>query len=168
MAGFEALTKSRHPIRERDAREVAEALAKVFGAQISWDGKLVEEGEDGGFRLFFVDGVPMAFSFEGRVMPTVKGLLEYKATEHFVTVDEGAVKFVLNGADIMAPGVVAADPKVAPGDAVWIREEKHLRPLAVGVAIMSGPEMAVAEKGKAVRSVHHLRDKLWELTQAQP
>jgi PUA domain protein len=160
------MVKSRHPIRERDARDVSDALSQVFGADISWKGKLVEESEDGGFRLYFVDGIPMAFAFEGRVMPTVKGLLEHPAKERFVTVDEGAVKFVLNGADIMAPGVVDADPQVKPGDAVWIREEKHGRPLAVGLAIMSGPEMAAAEKGKAVRSVHHLRDKLWDLTQA--
>jgi PUA domain protein len=162
------MSKSRHPIRERDARDVSDALSKVFGAQISWEGKRVEEAEDGGFRLYFVDGVPMAFAFEGRVMPTVKGLLATPATERFVTVDEGAVKFVLNGADIMAPGVVEADPQIAPGDAVWIREEKHKRPLAVGLALMGGAEMVAATKGKAVRSVHHLRDKLWELTQDSP
>lgn len=159
------MTKSRHPIRERDAKDVSEALSQIFGAEISWKGKLVEESEDGGFRLYFVDGVPMAFAFENRVMPTVKGLLQYPASARYVTVDEGAVKFVLNGADIMAPGVVDADPGVKEGDAVWIREEKHKRPLAVGIAIMSGPVMAAAEKGKAVRSVHHLRDKLWDLTQ---
>jgi PUA-domain protein len=162
------LLKNRHPIREKDAREVADALANVFGSAVRWEGKLVEEGDDEGFRIFFVEGVPMAFSVEGRVMPTVKGLLAFPAKDRFVTVDEGAIDFILRGADVMAPGVVAADPKVQPGDAVWIREEKHLRPLAVGVAIMSGPEMAAAEKGKAVRTVHHLRDKLWALTQETP
>lgn len=162
------MTKSRHPIRERDARDVSEALSQIFGADVSWKGKLVEESEDGGFHLYFVEGIPLAFAFEGRVMPTVKGLLEYPATARYVTVDEGAVKFVLNGADIMAPGVTEADPLVKAGDAVWIREEKHKRPLAVGLALMSGPEMAAAEKGKAVRSVHHLRDKLWDLTQVAP
>ncbi len=162
------MLKNRHPIREKEARDVADALSNVFGSPARWEGRLVEAGDDEGFRIFFVDGVPMAFASEGRVMPTVKGLLAYPATERFVTVDEGAVSFILRGADVMAPGVVDADPKVAVGDAVWVREVKHLRPLAVGIAVMSGPEMAAAEKGRAVKTVHHLRDKLWDLTQEAP
>jgi len=69
---------------------------------------------------------------------------------------------------VMAPGVVDADPQVNTGDVVWVREEKHKRPIAVGLALVSGPEMVAAEKGKAVRTLHHLRDKLWDLTQGAP
>lgn len=162
------MIKNRHPIRDKEAREVADALSKLFGASVRWEGELVEAGEDGGFRIYLVEGVPMAFSHEGRVMPTVKGLLEFPATERYVTVDEGAVPYLLRGADVMAAGIVDADANLQPGDAAWVREEKHLRPLAVGVAIMSGAEMAAAEKGRAVTTVHHLRDKLWDLTQQSP
>jgi PUA domain protein len=160
--------RNRHPIREKDGREVAEALTAMFGADFRFGGKRVETAEDEGFTVFLVEGVPMAFRTEGRVVPTVKGLLEFPATRRFVTVDEGAVPFLLRGADVMAPGVVDADPEVAEGDVVWVREEKHKRPLAVGVALMDGKTMAAAEKGKAVRTLHHLRDKLWDLTQGAP
>jgi len=160
------MLRNRHPIREKEALEVAEALSAMFGTSFRWDEKLVETADEGGFRIYLVEGVPMAFLHETKVMPTVKGLLEHGATQRYVTVDEGAVPFLLRGADVMAPGVVDADPSVKPGDAVFIREEKHKRPLAVGAALMSGPEMVAAEKGKAVHTIHHLRDKLWDLIQA--
>jgi PUA-domain protein len=158
--------RNRHPIREKEGREVADALTALFGADFAFGGKRVESATEDEFEVFLVDGVPMAFRTEGRVIPTVKGLLEFPATKRFVTVDAGAVPFLLNGADVMAPGVVDADPEVNPGDVVWVREVTHLRPLAVGVALMAGPEMVAAKKGKAVHTLHHLRDKLWELTQA--
>jgi PUA domain protein len=159
------MLRNRHPIREKEAKEVADALSAMFGADFHWQEKRVETADEEGFRIYLVDGVPMAFLHEGSAMPTVKGLLEFGATQRFVTVDEGAVPFLLRGADVMAPGVVDADAAVVAGDVVFVREEKHRRPLAVGRALMGGPEMVAAEKGKAVRTVHHLRDKLWDLIQ---
>ena len=63
----------------------------------------------------------------------------------------------------MAPGIVDADPAIRPGDLVWVRDERNLRPLAIGEALMSGPEMVASEKGKAVASIHHVGDPLWKL-----
>jgi len=81
-------------------------------------------------------------------------------------VDMGAVKFVYNGADVMAPGIVKADASIAIGDFVWVRDERNLRPLAVGEALMSGAEMGASEKGKSVRSIHHVGDDLWRMDEA--
>ena len=93
----------------------------------------------------------------------MRGLLAYPAKKRWVTVDMGAVKFVYNGADVMAPGIVDADPSITPSDLVWVRDEKNLRPLAIGEALTSGPEMVASEKGKAVNSIHHVGDALWKL-----
>src|SRR5207249_10774681 len=99
----------------------------------------------------------------GRPFPPVRGLLAFPAGRRYVTVDMGAVRFVYNGADGMAPGIVDADPGIAPGDLVWVRDEKNRRPLAVGEALISGPEMVASEHGKAVRTLHHVGDPLWKL-----
>ena len=37
------------------------------------------------------------------------------------------------------------------------------KPLAIGMAIVSGNEMAEMEKGKAIRTIHWVGDELWEL-----
>ena len=75
-------------------------------------------------------------------------------------VDSGAVRFVVNGADIMKPGIVSADPEIAVGDLVVIVEERHKKPLAVGRALVPGSEMK--GEGKAVKSMHHVGDSIWK------
>jgi PUA domain protein len=156
--------RNRYPIREKDAKEVADALSRTFGSSFAWEGRRVERGDAQGYTVFLVDHVPMAFLDGDAVLPTVRGLLAFGAKDRFVTVDKGAVGFVIKGADVMAPGIVDADASIAPGDVVWVREESHLQPIAVGRALMSGPEMVTSSKGKAVKTLHHLRDKLWDIT----
>jgi PUA domain protein len=78
-------------------------------------------------------------------------------------VDKGAIRFVSNGADIMAPGIVGADSEIKEGDLVIIVEETYLKPLAIGKALMKGPQMVEADSGKAIKSITHVGDKLWNM-----
>jgi PUA domain protein len=91
----------------------------------------------------------------------VRVLLAAKPTRGYVTVDMGAVKFVNNGADIMGPGIVEADPALLPGALVWVRDERNKRPLAVGEALVPGPEMP-KQPGKKVKNLHRVGDEFWE------
>ena len=43
-------------------------------------------------------------------------------------------------------------------------EEDYGRPLAIGIALMDGKTMKEKPKGKAVKNIHHAKDKIWELT----
>lgn len=63
----------------------------------------------------------------------------------------------------MAPGIVAADPEIKEGDLVIIVEETHKKALAIGKALMGGQEMAEATSGKAIKSITHVGDKLWNM-----
>ena len=88
------------------------------------------------------------------------GAIELMPAKRLVVVDAGAVRFVVNGADIMKPGIVSADPEIAAGDLVVIVEERHKKPLAIGRALIPGPEMK--GEGKAVKSLHHVGDQIWK------
>ena len=68
--------------------------------------------------------------------------------KRIVTVDKGAIRFVSNGADIMAPGIVDADSEIKEGDLVIIVEEAHRKPLAIGKALMKGPQIVEADSGE--------------------
>lgn len=105
----------------------------------------------------------IAFEVDGAIAPGLRGLLQWPATRRWVTVDMGAIRFVTNGADVMTPGITAADADVAEGDVVWIRDETHGRPLAVGKALLSGPELAAAKEGKGIANRHTVGDALWNL-----
>jgi PUA domain protein len=73
------------------------------------------------------------------------------------------VKFVVNGADIMRPGIVAVSDDVKAGRPVQIAEERHGKPLAIGIALLSAEEMRTQAQGKMVKSLHHVGDDIWNL-----
>ena len=69
---------------------------------------------------------------------------------------------VAKGADIMSPGIVEADPGIRVGDLVVVTDQVHNKPLAVGRALVNGDEM-VGNKGKAIKSIHYVGDRIWNL-----
>lgn len=81
----------------------------------------------------------------------------------YVVVDMGAVRFLANGADVMSPGIVDADPEIERDDIVIVVDEKHHKPLAVGISLISGPEMIKNNSGKAIKTIHHIGDAIWDL-----
>jgi PUA domain protein len=135
----------------------------VIGCNTFDSHDIIETAEAGGIRLVLLKGKPIAMFFDGEPFPTIQGLLLYPAAKRYVTVDMGAVKFLANGADVMAPGVVDADPEVRAGMPVWVRDEKNKRALVIGVALMDANEMIAASGGKAVRTHHYVGDKIWDL-----
>jgi PUA-domain protein len=156
----EPKVRRRARLREKEAAELRSTLAAKSGAPLWSETAAVETGEFLERQVLVVDNKVLGLFDNGEPFLSVRGLLTHKATLRYVTVDMGAVKFVANGADIMAPGIVEADPALKEGDWCWIRDERNKQPLAVGRALVAGTAM-VRGKGKAVKSVHHLGDKLW-------
>ncbi len=139
-------------------------LVSTFGeAMAELENKVMEKVTLDEYSLILVDGKPLLFEIEGHLFPTVRGALEMELQKRLVTVDKGAIRFVSNGADIMAPGVVGADPEIKEGDLVIIVEETHKKPLAIGRALMEGPQMVEADSGKAIKSITYVGDKLWNM-----
>lgn len=155
--------KNRHRLKSRDIRDIQNQLKKTFNHDFFDVKSSVETGEIEGMQLIFVDDEPVFMNHEGETVFTLHGLHKYKPRENFVVVDMGAVKFVTSGADVMAPGIVDADNNIDEDEQVWICDERHHKPLAVGIALMKGEQMARDNQGKAVRVIHYVGDKLWNL-----
>jgi PUA domain protein len=79
------------------------------------------------------------------------------------TVDVGAVKFLLNGADVMRPGVKRFDMWGERGRLVVVKEEEKGRAVAVGSSLVSSSEMESMSKGPCLKNIHHVGDRYWEL-----
>nr|WP_209679845.1 RNA-binding protein [Methanohalophilus levihalophilus] len=154
--------KGRVQLRKSDRKKLLDDLEKRFKGLESLEDSRLETIKADGTPVLLVDGQPLFFQESNVWFPTVKGVLEYGLDRYSVVVDKGAVRFVVNGADIMCPGIVSADPGVSEGDLVIIKEEGHNKPLAIGKALMDGPEM-VADSGKAIKSLHYVGDSLWNL-----
>jgi PUA domain protein len=80
-----------------------------------------------------------------------------------VVVDTGAVPYVVNGADIMRPGVTSVSDDILAGKPVQVVEERYGKPLAIGIALYNTTELREKNSGKVVKTIYHVGDELWNL-----
>lgn len=153
--------KNRHRLKTRDIRKYIDDLKNIFQDVFFDERSSVETGDLNGRNIIFIDGEPSFMSYEGKIVFTLHGLNKYKPKKNFVVVDIGAVRFVTNGADVMAPGVVDADTDISLGDQVWICDETHHKSLAIGIALVSGEDMISKSQGKVITTIHYVGDDLW-------
>jgi len=111
-------------------------------------------------NLLFVDKKLVCIEKDGQWFPSLKILLKQSSLLPYLTVDKGAIKFVVNGADIMRPGVTAAQD-FKEGDFVCVVDEGYAKPLAVGQALFSSNELLAKTTGKVVKTLHFIGDEFW-------
>ena len=75
--------------------------------------------------------------------------------------DEGAGTIAEDSSGYGNDGIVYADTNIAENDQVWICDVNNKKPLAVGIAIISGDQMVAENSGKAIITIHHVGDMLW-------
>lgn len=80
-----------------------------------------------------------------------------------VVIDKGAVPFIMNGANIMRPGVTFFDERIQDGSIVSIYPENFDKPIAVGISTINSDEFNKIDKGAIVKNLHHLNDIFWKL-----
>lgn len=151
--------RRRHRLRHKEVDKLTGQLKNIFGEEILTE-RIIDVASTRDFDVILIDNEIIGI-IEDSPFLSIKGLLKYKPDKKYVTVDMGAVKFVNNGADVMTPGIVDADLDIEKDDLVWVRDEKNLQPLAIGKALINGKEMIHSQKGKAIKSIHYVGDKLW-------
>lgn len=113
------------------------------------------------------DGTPLFFQTrDGAYIPTLRTLHKYPFLLPILRVDRGAIKHVINGADVMVPGLrserAVIENDVEKGQVVAVYAESKEHAIAVGLTKMSTAQMRLNDKGVAVENVHHLSDGLWK------
>jgi arCOG04150 universal archaeal PUA-domain protein len=154
--------KSRYHLRSDAIEAISETLSGELGVEL--DGDRFENVETvDGVDVVLVDGDPLVAMFDDEPFLTVRGANAYPPSRQTVTVDAGAIEFVSNGANIMRPGIVAADAAIETDELVVVQEETHRKALAVGRALVGGDEMR-GDAGQVVESRHHVGDALFEFS----
>ena len=164
MPAIEKIRK-RHLMKRKAQKRFLEQLGKSLGTEIvnlDEDSRFEEGVLDDGSRIILLNGEILFFEEDGDMIPSLRALLAGIMTIPRIVVDMGAVRFVVNGADIMRPGVTELDDTIQKGSIVAIVDETHGKPLAVGIAQMDAAAMKSATGGKVVISKHHIGDPLWE------
>lgn len=120
-------------------------------------------------KIIVIDGKPSFYLYEDKYYPLLTLLLE-KGYEWlpYVVVDMGAVKPLLRGADIMAPGIREIHGEFREGDPVVIVEEKYRKPFVVGKALVESEVLArgAVKRGKVLENIHRIGDKIWKFTRS--
>ena len=78
-----------------------------------------------------------------------------------VTNDMGAIRFICNGANVMRPGIVSTD-EFNKDDIVVVKDNKHGKYLAVGIALVASKEVQTMLKGQVINNMHYVSDKFWK------
>ena len=146
----------RQMLRKKEARSVLQEIKMRSGIELEGS---VERVEINGKTAILVNGEFIAIEYGGLYYLSVYGIMKFKPKRGKVIVDRGAVNFILNGADVMKPGIVEADDRIKKGDFCYVVVEEKEIPLAVGIALVNGSDMK--GRGKAVKNIHHIKDKLW-------
>ncbi len=155
--------KKRRRLRTKEVSDLFQRLQRSLGSVPFALDDHVDRAEGKDFDILYVGGDILVIIVDEEPFPTIRGLLKKPAERKYVTVDMGAVPYLYNGADVMAPGITEADPDISEGDLVWVRDERNFRPLVVGRALVSGEQMVASRKGKAVKTIHYVGDSLWKL-----
>jgi len=146
-------------IKRLSKRDVKE-LGKLLNISLSKK-DIVEIIESNNQKLVRINGDINFFYLGERIIPTLHYLENTETDLKSITVDKGAVRFVVSGADIMRPGIVHIDEGFSEGDIILIREETYNKPIAIGIALLDSDSMKSSEKGKVVKNLHYVGDKIW-------
>jgi PUA-domain protein len=159
------IVKKRHSIRKSQAQDLLERLSLQIGpASLLFHADMIEILEtNSDIAIYLVNKKPLLMDTGDWVFPTLKGAVQFPFMERRVRVDSGAIPYVVNGADVMRPGIVGVSEDVKAKGPVQIVDERHGKPLAIGVALLDGPAILESVSGKMCKNVHHVGDELWNL-----
>jgi PUA-domain protein len=153
----------RHFLREKEAKKVLLEVAGKLGIdmeQLLGSKPQIELDEIEIAEIFIFNERPLIARSNGTLFPTLT-FEELVPLFPKIVVDMGAVPYVCKGADVMAPGVVAVKGEFETNKLLYVVDERHGKPLAIGVSLFSSEALKNSNHGKIVRNLHYVGDKLW-------
>jgi PUA domain protein len=159
------VVKKRHTIRKGQVAEIFARLKEQIGegaALFSADTvEILETSTDLAFYL--VNKKPVLMEYGGWVFPTLRGAIERPFPQRRISVDAGAIPYVVNGADVMRPGITRVTSDVRAHAPVQVVDERHQKPLAIGLALFDTTQIEQSAAGKMCKNVHYVGDEIWSV-----
>jgi PUA-domain protein len=158
----EILPAKRH-LKDKEVRLLLKEFEEKFPSYAAAveSAKIVEELPVEESLMIFLDGKPLILRTTAGLLPTLKFEALVNSLPKIV-VDMGAVPHVVNGAQIMRPGIKHVKDDFRKGDLLVIVEEKYNKPIALGIAEMDSGEMRSQTKGRVITNLHYVGDELWK------
>lgn len=129
--------------------------------------QIAEEKDAKYTKVILINNQPSFFYYpinnKEIIIPTLKLLQTNPALLKHITIDMGAIKFIIGGADIMRPGITHIDDNIHPSQPLLICDQTHKKPLAIGISLHSSEELRTLTSGKVIKNIHYVGDELWKL-----
>lgn len=124
--------------------------------------------------LYLISGTPLFYQhMSDPPLPHLRLVHRFPTCFPTIQCDRGAIRFVLSGATLMAPGLTStggrlptgseADPDLEAGAPVVVRAEGKAEVCCVGLLSMSTRDAREKGKGPVLEDGHYLGDGLWRL-----
>lgn len=161
----ELTIKKRHAIKKGQLNTLMQKLSESLGEDASlFNAPMIEIAETASkFNIYLIDKKPLLIEREEWAFPTLRGAVLRPFHGRRIVVDMGAVPYLINGADIMRPGIVSVTDDVKAGLPALAVDESHDKPLAVVIPLYDAEGILALEKGKAAKNIHYIGDELWNL-----
>jgi len=118
-------------------------------------------------QLYVINNEVIFFEREKDLVPALRLIHKYPFLLKKVRVDQGAIKYVLQGANVMCPGLTSPggnlDEDFNEGELVGILAEGKEQCMGIGLAKLSRNEIRSVNKGHGLENIHYLGDPLWEM-----
>ncbi|MFX1563248.1 MAG: DUF1947 domain-containing protein [Promethearchaeota archaeon] len=153
----------RHFLREKEVKSVLSEASQKLKADLKQIFKTkvdMELVETDFAEIFIINSKPLLVRSEQKILPTLV-FNEVFALMSKVVVDMGAVPYVCEGANVMAPGIVRFEGEFKKGDFVFVVDEKHGKTIAIGEAAYDVDDARKVTKGVVIKNIHFVGDKLW-------
>lgn len=158
-------------LSNREVRELREVLRHLAPLLEGVDSVEVIQISEKDF-LYLLDGAPLLLKTSVRdlgevVAPTLYAIhrsprgKEVASLYPKAVVDAGAARRIVEGADVMRPGIRAFHGDFPRGGVVVVEDEKG-RAIALAAAAVGRAEAEAMERGKVLLNFHHLGDRIWQ------
>jgi len=148
-------TKEVKSLLRKISKKLKIDVEQIFDVKVNVE--LVETDFAG---ILLINSRPLLFRVEESIFPTLI-FKEIVASAPKVVVDMGAVSHVCNGANVMASGIVRFEGNFRKDDFVFVVDERHGKPVAIGKAVYDVEAAKKTTQGVVVKNIHFVGDKIW-------
>jgi PUA domain protein len=148
-------------LRSKEIRLMRIEMSHQLGLEMHFN-RLEEWTIDKEIKLFLMDESPLVIQFREVFLPTFNYQESLESLPN-VEVDMGAIPYICGGADVMAPGITEIKGNFEHNSLIVVRDERHKKALAIGSTLYSSKEMRQKNKGKVVKNLHYVGDKIWKI-----
>ena len=153
--------KKRKFLSKSEAKELFKKLNSLgISFKFTVNDKIEELELENGDKIFLINSTPLFCMVDNIIIPTL--FSKSKSELPFAVVDEGAVPHILNGADVMAPGIISFPSNISEKSIILIKSTKG-ESIAIGEVLEEPYKKLNNKKGKVIKNLHYKNDKIYVL-----